>query len=347
MPDFDKIDSVIVTYLAGTANIEEVILLRKWLDVSPEHRAQFSTIKSYWQTRQLKVEANEWPSAFERLQHKIKSEVVAGYPLAANKPKSRVRYWRISVGIAAGFILIALAVAWPDLKKSPVNDPQASTASSVIKQNPAGQKSRIALPDGSVIYLNSLSSVEYPERFSNTLRQVRLVGEAYFEIARDTARPFYVYTDHFDVQVTGTSFNLTAYKTDSEPSITLVEGSVMVHVADQSDISLSPGQQLSYHTKTNEVKTAAINTSIATAWKDGIMVFEQTSFAELKERLENWYGVRILVEGKPPEDFVVRGKFKNESLDNVLTTFQFARPFQYQIKDDDVIISFKNGHAYE
>jgi len=185
---------------------------------------------------------------------------------------------------------------------------------------PKGGTYQVTLPDGTKVWLNSESTLQYPSRFGDAQRAVQLKGEAYFEVAKDKKRPFRVATAGQNLEVLGTQFNITAY--DNEPAIktTLVEGSVKItNLRAGADNTLKPGQQsviTDGNTAINEVSIEQF-----TAWKEGFFSFEETPFDEVLEQLARWYDVDIEYRRKPNKTF--SGKMKrNARLSSVLDFFE-------------------------
>ena len=185
---------------------------------------------------------------------------------------------------------------------------------------PKGGTYQVTLPDGTKVWLNSESTLQYPSRFGDAQRVVQLKGEAYFEVAKDKKRPFRVATAGQNLEVLGTQFNITAY--DNEPAIktTLVEGSVKItNLRAGADNTLKPGQQsviTDGNTAINEVSIEQF-----TAWKEGFFSFEETPFDEVLEQLARWYDVDIEYRRKPNKTF--SGKMKrNARLSSVLDFFE-------------------------
>jgi transmembrane sensor len=200
-----------------------------------------------------------------------------------------------------------------------------------------GQRTRIEFPDGSVAYLNSSSSLIFPESFSETTRTVELTGEAFFEVIKNPSKPFIVKTNDFHTVVLGTSFNVRAFKTDVAADVALVTGSVRVvreqaPSGDSQEHLLVPGERLIYDKANRSFGKERFNTADITGWKDGVLVFNDTDFPGVIEKLEQWYGVQITVVSKPSEEWHVAGHFDNESLEEVLSSIQFVYDIEYKIK---------------
>lgn len=211
----------------------------------------------------------------------------------------------------------------------------------VQKINAAGVKSQHMLSDGSKVYLNSGSSIEYPKNFDTDSRVVKLTGEAFFQVAHDSNRPFKVQTEDFEVVVLGTKFNVNS-KTDN-PAVALVEGKVRLQTSlAKATLELDPGQMATFDNAKGSFNSTSFDPDYVTGWKDGKLVFRESSLDEVLEKLHLWYGIDISMTNKPKSaDWSYTATFKNESLESVLLNMSTLRRFDYQIKNDSLIISFQ------
>jgi transmembrane sensor len=205
-----------------------------------------------------------------------------------------------------------------------------------------GQRGRIDLPDGSVVYLNAGSTLTYPETFSDTLRSVALTGEAFFEVVKNPVKPFVVQTKDIQTKVLGTSFNVRSFDAEGATAVSLVTGKVQVvreyAGRNRQEHLLDPGQRLVYHPADQTFDKENFDIEDITGWKDGILVFTDTDFAATIERLEQWYGVKITVQRAPSKDWHVNGHFENEPLSEVLASIQFVYNIEYTIKGNTVTL---------
>jgi ferric-dicitrate binding protein FerR (iron transport regulator) len=192
---------------------------------------------------------------------------------------------------------------------------------------PRGEKSKLQLPDGSIVWLNSESTISFSNNFSTATREVRLSGEAYFEVAKSSGVPFIVKTKAYDIQVLGTKFNVMAYDDFMRTETSLVEGQVKIYKGSQV-VGLAPGQMLTYQDGKINIKEA--NTIRSGYWKDGRFDFDQVTFEELIARLERWYNVDIKMENDELKEIVYSGVFKNEeTIWQVLNSIQMTLPITY------------------
>ncbi len=177
------------------------------------------------------------------------------------------------------------------------NRPATIRYNSIV--TPRGGQYQIILPDGSKVWLNAASSIRYPVAFTGNKRQVHISGEAYFEVAPDAARPFFVKLKGMEIKVLGTRFNVKAYGNESSSRVTLLEGAVVVKTSDQTQ-RLMPGEQasLSESDKLALIKNADIRG--ITAWTRGQIYMGGAGVKEIMHQISRWYNVDIVYEGPVP-----------------------------------------------
>ena len=188
----------------------------------------------------------------------------------------------------------------------------------------SGMTTRLTLPDGTQVCLNSESALIYPEKFEGKTRAVKLAGEAFFEVAKDARRRFVVETPHqAQVEVHGTKFNLEAFALDSIVVTTLLEGRVDF-VSAWGNMPMKPGEKLVYHTHGNWMDKFLTDGEVESAWKDGRIVFHNTPFDEALRMLEKRYYVDFVVTNPEYEADSFTGTFTNQRLDRILEIFEIS-----------------------
>lgn len=166
--------------------------------------------------------------------------------------------------------------------------------------NPRGSKViDLALSDGSHVWLNAGSSVTYPVAFVGNERKVSMTGEAYFEVAHDATKPFYVSKGDMSVQVLGTRFNVNTYEDEDAVRVTLLEGSVRTTVGSFAPLMLKPGGQAVIRAGGVTLETGA-NLQQVMAWKDGLFSFDDAGIQAVMRELSRWYDLDVSYEGKIP-----------------------------------------------
>lgn len=197
---------------------------------------------------------------------------------------------------------------------------------------PLGQTSKLVLFDGTEVWLNSGSTIQYPNKFNKNQRTVRLKGEAYFKVTKNKKLPFIVETNKMQVKVLGTSFNLSAYEEDKVNSLTLVEGKVdLLKPSGQWLTSVQPGEQVVFDNKKIAIKN--VDTSFYSSWKDGKLVFTGATLGEIAKKLERSYNVAIEFKNKDVEDLKINGTFlKYKPIEQIFQALKILAPIDYNIK---------------
>ena len=181
---------------------------------------------------------------------------------------------------------------------------QAYTTLSV----PKGNMSEVELDDGTRVWLNSSSRLRFPLAFIGRERRVYLEGEAYFDVAHDSEKPFVVETFRQELTVLGTEFNISAYMEDPNIYTTLKEGSVALKsLMNGSELVLRPGQQASLDSETSGFSTRDVDADELLLWKAGVFVFEGGTLAEAMRKLARWYDIEFIFEDDRAEKMVLRG----------------------------------------
>lgn len=203
---------------------------------------------------------------------------------------------------------------------------------------PAGQRAQMELPDGSVVWLNSQTTLTYDEDFGKKDRKVNLDGEAYFEVAHNKKIPFYVQTEKIKVEVTGTKFDVCSYSGSNNFIARLIEGSINLMLAnDKEEKHLSSLTKGKYFAMDNgKFRTGELTSNNALAWMQGIYYFDDVPFKELLEKIALYYNYKITVNNpKILENYRCTGKFKDlDGIEHILRVIQKDHPFTYEIDNE-------------
>lgn len=239
-------------------------------------------------------------------------------------------------GIAAS--LLVLFCLWAQYEAFQFNpEPVVAPETPMItRSNPAGQKSIIDLPDGTKIYLNSESEIEFPQKFSDDFRSVILKGEAFFEVQKEN-RPFLVQSGNNTIHVLGTSFNVKQ-KANQPLYVALITGKLRVNVDNGDQVTLIPDEMLVMEEGGKFYKTRFDPLGV-TGWKDNYLVFKSTNFTEAINKLELWYGVKIAVKGDDDQKWTYSGVYKDEFLENVLRGICMTSGMTYKIDKKQITIT--------
>lgn len=207
---------------------------------------------------------------------------------------------------------------------------------------PYGRKFEVQLSDGTIVHLNSGTSLRYPVQFvKNRSRQVSLVGEAYFEVAKDKAHPFTVNTQEVNVEVLGTKFNVNSYSGEIYTDVVLVEGKVSLYKeakTKENQVYLTPGLKGSSTRGQQKITTEIVNTDYYTAWVQGSLVFKNASFDAIITRLERQYNVTFINNNRMLGREIFNARFDNEPIEVVLKYFSDSYAIDYNIDKDKITI---------
>lgn len=212
-----------------------------------------------------------------------------------------------------------------------------------VKTPGPGEKIRFTLSDGTQVHLNSESKLEYPVRFGEDKREVRLEGEAYFVVARDVERPFRVQTGKLTTRVLGTSFNVRSYQDGSDVQVAVSTGTVAFTDSnlqdDEEQVILEANQWARYNNESNSFITGSGDVAVLTAWNEGVLLYHDKALSEVASQLERWYGVSISFENDEIKDCVIRGEHRDETLVNVLEAITYAFDMTYHIEGRKVMLA--------
>ncbi|WP_169786435.1 FecR family protein [Pseudalgibacter alginicilyticus] len=287
-----------------------------------------------------KMLAKNRKDIFLNEKHKLKIQQDIYSKIIHTKQKTISSGW-IKV---AGFLIVALtigSVGWyTSLQSDKVNSKQ-TVAKILSKEVSYGKKLTFILPDGSRVKLNSGSKIKYPEVFNDSIREVTLSGEAFFEIKEDSLFPFIVKTASLSTRVLGTTFNIKDYEDENEVAVTLATGKISVGVKGEENIILSPSYQLNFNKSTQSLKKQKINLDDFLGWKDGILRFDNEKLSTAVIKLEKWFNVKIKLQNKQYENCSFTGVFKDASLERILENITFVKTnLKYKIiSSEEVEIS--------
>jgi ferric-dicitrate binding protein FerR (iron transport regulator) len=262
----------------------------------------------------------------------------------------------------AAAIVIVASVSWIFMHNNSAPAKKNSTAQIQTLVAEKGSRTRTILPDGSSVWLNADSHISYAENFSSNTREVKLDGEAYFDVVKDAKRPFIVHVADYDIRVLGTVFNVKSYPDDKTIETTLIRGLVQVtkhNLRKQKPIYLHPNEKLIVEkfaaNKDAQLPIQSNNAEkdytikpldsslkeperIETAWVYNRLEFNGDNFEELAGKLERWYNVTILFDDDAVKNLHLHGSFENETIEQALAALKIATPFNYEIHGKEIHI---------
>jgi ferric-dicitrate binding protein FerR (iron transport regulator) len=232
----------------------------------------------------------------------------------------------------AAILVIPLIISTLILWASRTADKRSMERKMVTLQAAFGTVSSFSLDDGSEVWLNAGSSLQFPAKFTGGKRVVFLTGEAYFEVKSNGKEPFIVQSGQFSVQATGTRFNVMSYA-DQSPSVTLAEGMVTVFIdiagKESRIVRMIPDQHITFNPARKEIIAEHGDTYKHFSWKDGKLIFRNDLMADVMQRISVQYNVDIEITDDILLQNRYRATFNDESLTDVLDLLQLASPFEY------------------
>jgi ferric-dicitrate binding protein FerR (iron transport regulator) len=358
----DEKINLIVKLLQGDASIDEKQELLAWANENESNKKVYVQFKDIWEAFHT-GKSNRFDSHMAWL--RFKNELRDKLEGAEKKQQLNILWSLLKV---AAIVIFTFGISWLLLSYRHNQKPLAANNRIEV---PLGSKTRIILPDGSVVWVNSGSKLNYYSDFNDTSRIVCLEGEAYFDVVKNPEKPFVVRTGSLDIKAWGTSFNVKSYPDEDYVETILVSGSVSVIKPETGKeiAQLKPDQKTIYFKKEAtiafEAKVKKQNNKEATehiininqnarlvlvetkpenftAWKDEKLIFNNETFDQIVVKLERWYGVKIHLMDENLKTECFTGKFiHNEPLIQVLEAIKITTPIKYKVKQNDVYITKK------
>ncbi|HZK98001.1 MAG TPA: FecR domain-containing protein [Prolixibacteraceae bacterium] len=323
----ENIHLLMTGYLSGNLSESEQLELKNHLELNHIDRKIFEDYCLLWKESGQKTDARPID-----IESDLKKTKIRLFPRRSN-------IFNILQRVAAVFILAGVfSAAYIHYYTSvPLS---AKIEQPVMMQEVSaifGTRSKFELPDGTTVYLNSGSKLIFPTRFNDNTRKVELVGEAFFEVTSNPAKPFIVKTSEINVKVLGTAFNLQAYPDSKEISTTLVHGKVILET-ESAGISkqvaeLKPSDHAVFHTKDKAINISAEeDLDKFIGWKDGKLVFFNDPIENVSDKLGNWYNVNVKIHNAELKKYRFTATFTDEPIEQVLDLLSKSSPIRYRIK---------------
>lgn len=324
--DNNRIEELLPRYCEGRLSEGERLEVEAWIDESEENkRVATQTFALYLAVDTVQVMKKV---DTEKALLKVKGKM-------SDREVRRIVWWEWAQRAAAIlFIPLLTLFIWQNWK----GDTGEVAEMMEVKTSP-GMTTSLTLPDGTIVYLNSESSLSYPSRFNRDFRRVTLSGEAYFEVAKDPEKKFILSTTHqSQIEVLGTCFNVEAYEQNTEVITTLIEGKVdfmFEKDAGVKHVFLSPREKLVYDSETDKVHLYKTSGKSELAWKDGEVVLDNTPLEEALWMLEKRYSVKFVIKNEKLKNSSFTGTFTNQHLEKILEYFKVSSKIRWQHINDD------------
>lgn len=315
---------IIIKNFKNEITSEEYLVLSQWL-TNEKNRYVYEELSSLWLS--IIREGIEYKSDVDALWKKMELRMKKSEPKTVQFSLSSFRWFS---RIASVLLLLLLSYG------GYMTSAWYKASSVVLTYSSLSGKSKVFLPDGSRVWLNTESTLEYSTNVWNNVRNVKLNGEAYFEVKKDTGRPFVVESNGIGIRVYGTTFNVEARDTKPDVNVSLLSGSVLVENAKTSQL-IVPGEVAVCSKHKGSIFTEKSDVAFAAMWANDAVRFERKSIKELSKYLSKWYGVKIILDPLIPEDQAYTFSIKHEPLEEILRLMARTNPVQYSFDEKNVV----------
>ena len=322
------IDELIANYLTEGLDKNALDELKTWIAASAENQQYFIRQREIWFSAVSREAASVYDKdkAFES-QKEIQSTSRRGFSLSA--------LWRYAAVVA-----IIIAVGCISYWQGEVN--VKDTFADISVEAPLGSKTKLYLPDGTLVWLNAGSRMTYSQGFGVDNRKVELEGEGYFEVKRNEKIPFFVKTKDLQLQVLGTKFNFRDYPEDHEVVVSLLEGKVGLNnlLREEKEAVLSPDERAVLNKANGLLTVESVTASNASQWTDGYLFFDEELLPDIAKELERSYNVKIHIANDSLKTFRFYGNFvrREQNIQEVLEALASTEKMQYKIEERNITI---------
>lgn len=336
----NKIDAkLLMDYVRGNLNQIEREAVELWYEESTDNAALLQQLyDTYTLNRSLDAFSADENKAYNRFKYKLKQKETKQKKL----DRRRLKRFIGRVAVAAVFTLaVVFSSIWSVQYISKLER-------QIVVSTNVGERVQVKLPDGTKVWLNACSEIKYGPSLLSSERRVEMIGEVYFEVAKDPNAPFVVDCNSMEVKVLGTKFNVRSNIDEDVITTTLLEGSVKVNSAlfkNKDGVKMKPNQQLRFNKKTGLAELSLIDEAInSKSWVDGKFSFTRTSFDEIAQSLERHYNIHIVFK----DDIIRQKKFtcgfdSSDNIYRILSILELTGKFDYKIYGRQVEISSRQS----
>ena len=329
------IDELIANYLTEGLDKNALDELKTWIAASAENQQYFIRQREIWFSAVSREAASVYDKdkAFENFRNRVESQ--KEIQSTSRRGFSLSALWRYAAVVA-----IIIAVGCISYWQGEVNVKDAFADISV--EAPLGSKTKLYLPDGTLVWLNAGSRMTYSQGFGVDNRKVELEGEGYFEVKRNEKIPFFVKTKDLQLQVLGTKFNFRDYPEDHEVVVSLLEGKVGLNnlLREEKEAVLSPDERAVLNKANGLLTVESVTASNASQWTDGYLFFDEELLPDIAKELERSYNVKIHIANDSLKTFRFYGNFvrREQNIQEVLEALASTEKMQYKIEERNITI---------
>ena len=329
------IDELIANYLTEGLDKNALDELKTWIAASAENQQYFIRQREIWFSAVSREAASVYDKdkAFENFRNRVESQ--KEIQSTSRRGFSLSALWRYAAVVA-----IIIAVGCISYWQGEVN--VKDTFADISVEAPLGSKTKLYLPDGTLVWLNAGSRMTYSQGFGVDNRKVELEGEGYFEVKRNEKIPFFVKTKDLQLQVLGTKFNFRDYPEDHEVVVSLLEGKVGLNnlLREEKEAVLSPDERAVLNKPNGLLTVESVTASNASQWTDGYLFFDEELLPDIAKELERSYNVKIHIANDSLKTFRFYGNFvrREQNIQEVLEALASTEKMQYKIEERNITI---------
>ena len=329
------IDELIANYLTEGLDKNALDELKTWIAASAENQQYFIRQREIWFSAVSREAASVYDKdkAFENFRNRVESQ--KEIQSTSRRGFSLSALWRYAAVVA-----IIIAVGCISYWQGEVN--VKDTFADISVEAPLGSKTKLYLPDGTLVWLNAGSRMTYSQGFGVDNRKVELEGEGYFEVKRNEKIAFFVKTKDLQLQVLGTKFNFRDYPEDHEVVVSLLEGKVGLNnlLREEKEAVLSPDERAVLNKANGLLTVESVTASNASQWTDGYLFFDEELLPDIAKELERSYNVKIHIANDSLKTFRFYGNFvrREQNIQEVLEALASTEKMQYKIEERNITI---------
>lgn len=324
MVEREDMENLLLRYCEGETTKEETAWVEEWLEASDENR---------WMARRIQTIGLAADLARTSSKIDVKKALEATHRKMKQGKTSRYQVFVRGMQRAAAILFIPLLISWCILYYNGANEPAQMIE---VRTNP-GMITSVNLPDGTKVILNSSSSLQYPSRFTDENRAVKLMGEAFFSVTKDNKEFVVDALNGSKIVVHGTEFNVEAYEGSETVQTTLVSGKVSfsyLNEGKREKLMMHPGQKAIYDIARSKVLVKSVHVDVETCWKDGRLVFKNTPFEEVLKNLSKRYNVEFVLKNPSLKQHSFTATFDNQRLERILEIFRISTNIRFEYVED-------------
>jgi ferric-dicitrate binding protein FerR (iron transport regulator) len=326
------IEELVTDYLSNNLDEKGAEELQRRINISSEDKACFQAMQEIWFASGSIGQMHRFDkdSAYKRFRNHTDNHQKTG-------KKTVLRLFLYGAAAVALLLIVSYASYWRG------GEQLKNRFTDVVVEAPLGSKIKMYLPDGTLVWLNAGSKITYSQGFGVDERNIRLTGEAYFEVTKNEKIPFHVKTEELHVNVLGTKFNFSNYPNNEEVIVSLIEGKVTADniIKGNEHLSLLPDQKILLDKKTGQMRVLKQKAQLTSEWTNGYLFFDEELLPDIIKTLERSYDVKIRLTDKSLETSRFYGIFtqKEHTIEDILDMLASTNKLKYTKQGKEIVLS--------